>query len=90
MRCRSAYPIRIRQKFQQLFDELDSLTSEDFAGLKQEIDSILAGQLKIGRDKLMPWHYQNRFFQEAPKIYKSDPDQYYAGKDILTGSYCIL
>ena len=66
-----------------LFDELDSLTREDFAGLKEEIDSILAGQLKIGRDKLMPWHYQNRFFQEAPKIYESDLDQYYAGKDIL-------
>jgi peptidyl-dipeptidase A len=66
-----------------LFDELDSLTREDFAGLKKEIDSVLAGQLKISRDKLMPWHYQNRFFQEAPKIYESDLDKYYAGKDIL-------
>jgi peptidyl-dipeptidase A len=67
-----------------LFDELDSLTHDGFAVLKNEIDSVLSGQLKIERDKLMPWHYQNRFFQEAPKIYKSDLDKYYAGKDILT------
>jgi peptidyl-dipeptidase A len=67
----------------KLFDELDSLTRSDFVGLKGEIDSILAGQLKISRDKLMPWHYQNRFFQEAPKIYASDLDKYYSGKDIL-------
>jgi peptidyl-dipeptidase A len=67
----------------RLFDELDSLTRTDYAGLKGEIDSVLAGRLKISRDKLMPWHYQNRFFQEAPKIYKSDLDKYYAGKDIL-------
>ena len=67
----------------QLFDELDSLTRGEFAVLKDEIDSILAGQLKISREKLMPWHYQNRFFQEAPKIYESDLDKYYSGKDIL-------
>jgi peptidyl-dipeptidase A len=67
----------------KLFDELDSLTRGDFAGLKDEIDSILAGQLKISSNKLMPWHYQNRFFQEAPKIYTSDLDKYYSGKDIL-------
>jgi Oligoendopeptidase F len=31
----------------------------------------------------MPWHYQNRFFQEAPKIYDVDLDQYYKNKDIV-------
>jgi peptidyl-dipeptidase A len=67
-----------------LFDELDSLTRTDYAVLKDEMDSILARQLDISRDKLMPWHYQNRFFQEAPKIYSSDLDKYYSGKDILT------
>ncbi|MBN1414832.1 MAG: M2 family metallopeptidase [Bacteroidales bacterium] len=67
----------------KLFDELDSLTCDEFAGLKDEIDRILTKKLKISSDKLMPWHYQNRFFQEAPKIYKTDLDKYYSGKDIL-------
>jgi peptidyl-dipeptidase A len=32
----------------------------------------------------MPWHYQNRFFQEAPSIYSVDLDKYYAGRNIET------
>jgi peptidyl-dipeptidase A len=37
----------------------------------------------------MPWHYQNRFFQEAPKIYDIDLDKYYVDKDLvdLTSKY---
>lgn len=66
-----------------LFNELDSLTRDAFATLKKETDSILAKQLKVGVEQLMPWHYQNRFFQEAPKIYETDLDKYYGGKDIL-------
>ncbi|MBN2273033.1 MAG: M2 family metallopeptidase [Bacteroidales bacterium] len=67
----------------KLFDELDYLTNDAFADLKGLIDLALSQQLKINPDNLMPWHYQNRFFQEAPKIYESDLDKYYADKDIL-------
>ena len=37
----------------------------------------------------MPWHYQNRFFQEAPNIYPVDLDTYYKDKDVveLTKNY---
>jgi peptidyl-dipeptidase A len=37
----------------------------------------------------MPWHYQNRFFQEAPRIYDVKLDDYYKGKDLakLTETY---
>ena len=31
----------------------------------------------------MPWNYQNRFFQEAPKIYAVDLDKYYKDKKIV-------
>jgi len=72
-----------------IFDELDSLTSQKFASLKNEMDSVLASQLKIKKEQLMPWHYQNRFFQEAPKIYNVDFDKYFAKADIveLTKNY---
>lgn len=68
---------------QSLFDELDQLTSEPFKQLKTEMDGILATQLKIKPEELMPWHYQNRFFQEAPAIYEIDLDTYYKGKDVV-------
>ncbi len=71
------------QEIDKLFDELDSLTRNTYASLKKEIDIYLANRYKIKKEELMPWHYQNRFFQAAPKIYKVDLDQYYKTKDIV-------
>ncbi len=72
-----------------LFDELDKLTSASFAGLKGEIDTYLSKRDNVKTADLMPWHYQNRFFQEAPAIYSVDLDKYYKGKNIekLTTDY---
>jgi len=64
-----------------LFAQLDSLTRGAYVELKTEMDSALAARLEIPRDKLRPWHYQNRFFQEAPSIYGVDLSSFYAGKD---------
>ncbi len=72
-----------------LFNELDSLTKDTFAELKGDIDTYFAKRYGIAKEKLMPWHYQNRFFQEAPKIYDVDLDQFYKDKNIvdLTAKY---
>jgi peptidyl-dipeptidase A len=67
----------------RLFDELDDLTRDDFISVKADIDRVLAKQYGINEKDLMPWHYQNRFFQEAPKIYKVDLDQFYKNQDIV-------
>ncbi len=64
-------------QIEKLFDELDSLTLESFKSVKNDIDDFLSKRLKIKKEELMPWHYQNRFFQEAPSIYKTDFDVYY-------------
>ena len=66
-----------------IFDELDSLTKGTFAQLKEEIDNFLSLKYGVKKDDLMPWHYQNRFFQEAPEIYEVDLDSYYRGKDMV-------
>ncbi|MBR9975981.1 MAG: M2 family metallopeptidase [Bacteroidetes bacterium] len=71
------------EEIETLFDELDQLTAGTFAGLKAEMDVTLARRCGIGPDDLMPWHYQNRFFQEAPKIYDVDLDVFYKDKDIV-------
>jgi peptidyl-dipeptidase A len=77
------------EKILALFDELDSLTRGTFVTLKSHMDSVLAKEYKINPDQLMPWHYQNRFFQEAPSIYNIDLDSYFANKDVveLTKNY---
>jgi len=64
-----------------IFDELDNLTRNDFATLKNEIDSFLAKRDRIKISDLHPWHYQNRYFQEAPEIFPVDFDKYYEDQD---------
>jgi peptidyl-dipeptidase A len=64
-----------------LFDELDSLTRGAFVVLKDQIDSSLAARCQVTKSQLRPWHYQNRYFQEAPTIYDVNLDAFYQGKD---------
>jgi len=65
----------------KIFDELDSLTRDNFFQLKGDIDAYFAKRYNISVNDLRPWHYQNRFFQEAPEIYSVDFDKYYEKQD---------
>ncbi len=73
----------------KLFDELDELTRDEFARLKNEIDEYLAKRNNVAKEDLMPWHYQDKFFQQGPKIYTVDLDKYYKDQNIeeLTKNY---
>jgi len=64
-----------------VFDELDNLTRDNFKQLKDEIDLYYSKRYKINISELRPWHYQDRFFQEAPEIYSVDFDKYYKNQD---------
>ncbi len=64
-----------------IFDELDNLTRDAFTKLKGDIDAYYAGRYRIAASELRPWHYQNRYFQEAPEIYPVDFDKYYEKQD---------
>ena len=66
-----------------LFDEMDTLTSETFVSLKSDIDNYLSKRDHVNKEELMPWHYQDRFFQEGPKIYNVDLDKFYKNHDII-------
>lgn len=70
------------EEIEKLFDELDKLTRVTFIKVKDEADKYLAERYNISVQQLMPWHYQNRYFQEAPKVYDVDLDAYYKEKDI--------
>lgn len=72
-----------------LFDELDELTDENFKELKTNTDSYLVNKFKVDKSELMPWHYEDKYFQQGPKIYNTDIDKYFNGKNIskLTQDY---
>ena len=66
-----------------LFDELDELTREPFAKMKEEIDQLLADEYGIETADLRPWHYHDPFFQEPPEVYDVDINAPFADADIL-------
>lgn len=70
-------------EIQKLFDELDNLTRDAFKREKDKMDEILAKKAGIKKEELMPWNYQNRFFQEAPAIYDVDLDKYFKGQNLV-------
>lgn len=72
-----------------LFDKLDELTRPKFFEIKEEIDQYLSKNYDIATDQLMPWHYQDKFFQQGPSIYSMDLDKYFENRNIekLTDSY---
>jgi peptidyl-dipeptidase A len=72
------------QKIDSLFDELDNLSGPIFHRVKGEADRILSRKFGVGTSDLRPWHYGNRFFQEAPRISDLDFDRYYDGKDLVS------
>jgi peptidyl-dipeptidase A len=69
------------EEITRIFDELDSLTRDNYATLKGDIDTYFAGYYKLDPGQLQPWHYQNRYFQEAPEIYQVNFDKYYKEQD---------
>lgn len=61
-----------------IFEELEKLTDEPFKVMKAELDQELKRKFKVKKsDALMPWHYDNPFFQAPPPSEKVDLDVFY-------------
>jgi peptidyl-dipeptidase A len=67
----------------EVFDKLDDLTRAPFLAAKAEIDAKLAKDCKIQPAELMPWHYHDPFFQEAPNVFATNLDAIYAQQDLI-------
>jgi len=63
-----------------IFDELDRLTRGPFARMKRQMDGGLAERFGVEPEELMPWHYDNPFFQAAPPSAAVDLDEFYEDK----------
>ncbi len=64
----------------KLFGDLETATNEPFAKMKATMDAELATRYNVKVEEMMPWHYDNPFFQAAPPSDKVDLDIFYAGK----------
>jgi peptidyl-dipeptidase A len=70
-----------------LFDRLERETDAPYAAMKARLDAEVSARLKVPVADLMPWHYDNPFFQAAPPSAAIDPDVFYADRkkeDIVT------
>lgn len=63
-----------------IFGELERLTRLPFAEMKRELDRELAARFGVEPGQLMPWHYDNPFFQAAPASAAVDLDEFYQQK----------
>ena len=66
-----------------LFDELKALTDGPYKALKETLDRALAIRYGIQKDALMPWHYQDPFFQAAPDVFGAGTEALFKGKDVV-------
>jgi peptidyl-dipeptidase A len=72
-----------------LLDELDALTRPLWDAYKKQLDLSLSSRFNVPTQELMPWHYQDPFFQEAPSQ-DIDFDQYYQNKDLVEISRSVF
>ncbi len=66
----------------KLFDEMDELTRDTFLKIKSEIDEYYSKRFGVSKEALMPWHYEDPYFQEGVSIFKVDLDRFFKGKDL--------
>jgi len=64
----------------KIFDELEKMTRPLFVKMKAELDAELSAKFGVPADQLMPWHYDNPFFQQAPPSKAVDPNDFYKDK----------
>ncbi len=73
----------VPHELDSIFRELENQTLARFTEIKNKIDEDLSERFKISKEDLMPWHYQQRFFQEAPSIYSLNFNGFYTDKNLV-------
>lgn len=61
----------------EIFDELEKTTRPIFVAMKNDLDAELAERFGVKPAEMMPWHYDNPFFQQAPPSKDVNPNDFY-------------
>jgi len=66
-----------------MLDDLAAKTEAPFRRLKGELDAELSARFGVPAAELMPWHYEDTFFQRAPMRRDYDFDALFEGRDLV-------
>jgi len=66
-----------------MLDELAAKTDEPFRQAKAEMDAELSARFGVPVEDLMPWHYAEPFFQQAPMSNRYDFNAVFEGRDLV-------
>lgn len=69
-----------------LLDRLDEATRAPYSAEKARIDAEACDWLKVPVEELMPWDYQDVFFQEAPTTKATSIEHVMAGRDVAAAA----
>ncbi|MGQ9845498.1 MAG: M2 family metallopeptidase [Caldisericia bacterium] len=64
------------------FKDFKSKSDTQFMIIKDEIDERISEKLGISKETIMPWHYSDRFFQEAPLVYEIPFEEIFKDKNV--------
>lgn len=64
-----------------IFDELDRLTREPFFAIKEALDQKMMARFQLKPEQLRPWHTDDLFFQQAPRMGELKLDEIYGERD---------
>ena len=70
-------------ELEAVFGELEKLTREPFENIKIGMDERIARRFGVDAYNLKPWHYDDLFFQEAPRVYDVDLDGFFRPLDVV-------
>src|SRR5205085_5323181 len=62
--------------------DVDRITAAPFRTLKAELDEQIAHRFAISVGDLRPWHFDDPFFQDAPRAIGVDLDPYLLDADL--------
>lgn len=63
-----------------IFSELQKTTEKPFSQMKAQLDGELSRRFGVKVEAIMPWHYDNPFFQAAPPSEKVNLSEFYKNK----------
>ncbi len=66
----------------EMLNRLDAATESGFKSRKAALDTALAKQFELEPASLMPWHYQDPFFQRAPSTESVELEEIYTQLDM--------
>jgi peptidyl-dipeptidase A len=71
------------KEIHKLFHNFKDKTDALFKEMKNEIDKSLAKRFGLKKSEILPWHYPDLWFQEAPEIDDFDYDALLKDKDFV-------